>query len=168
MRKKITALHKKECKQLFFSLCLQGLTIPNKKPLTFLCWQFRKAGYNLSRISATHLNAWILRDKCRYCHKPLTTDNISLTYSYWSVNQGTGPIWYACHLQCQAEGYRQEAYDCQNIDQNCNDCLYYTRKKNHKYYSEGYCEKFQKNTHGNNDFAQLNSCFITRKLNYNA
>lgn len=95
---------------------------------------------------------------CRYCEQPGADTK---TYAYWS---GT-PDW--CHAGCKAAGEREEAFDCQVIDADCNDCRHYrrgvsapkqiSRYKNHKgewveiiYKPEiwigGHCLKFNKPT----------------------
>jgi len=55
---------------------------------------------------------------CRYCGKEGAT---IVTLCYWNQT----PAW--CHDECKVSGERQEAIDCQTIDADCNDCLYYQR-----------------------------------------
>lgn len=57
---------------------------------------------------------------CRYCDQPVVDDPV-ITYSYW---QGAP---FICHRQCKDAGVKQEAFDCQCIDADCNDCKHYRR-----------------------------------------
>jgi len=56
--------------------------------------------------------------RCRYCGKPGAS---VATLSYW--NQ----VKCLCHPDCKLTGEREEAIDCQTIDADCNDCLYFKR-----------------------------------------
>lgn len=61
---------------------------------------------------------------CRYCDKPVLTESeAAITHSYW---QG---LPFICHKACKDAGGKQEAFDCQVIDADCNDCRHYKRGK---------------------------------------
>src|SRR3954469_10640068 len=93
---------------------------------------------------------------CRYCNLPVEEKDKTITHSYW---QG---VPFICHKSCKVEGEKEEAYLCQNIDADCNDCKYFKRgtlvKKElsdiidgkpgkrlvNMGYFEGHCLKFDK------------------------
>jgi len=58
--------------------------------------------------------------KCRYCDQSIDADPVK-TVAYW----GATPDW--CHRQCKESGVKREAYECQLIDADCNDCRHYKR-----------------------------------------
>lgn len=58
---------------------------------------------------------------CRYCNNTIPPDEVSITHSYWNSFP------FFCHRQCKDAGVKQEAFDCQMIDADCNDCKYYIR-----------------------------------------
>jgi len=61
---------------------------------------------------------------CRYCNKEIFHGEQSVkTLSYW------GKLEFVCHAQCKQMGESQEAYECQCIDADCNDCRHYQRGK---------------------------------------
>lgn len=60
-------------------------------------------------------------DNCRYCGQPIEAADLSTTYSYW------GGFQFACHRKCKDAGIKSEAYDCQVIDADCNDCKHFKR-----------------------------------------
>ncbi len=88
------------------------------------------------------LIAELLGGKCRYCEKPVTkSDDAAITYSYW---QGMP---FICHRLCKEAGIRQEAYDCQMIDADCNDCRHFQRGQlTGKEVWSGHCLKFNRET----------------------
>jgi hypothetical protein len=61
--------------------------------------------------------------KCRYCTLEIDPSELTTTVSYWSAIQ------FPCHKKCKVEGMKQEAFDCQTIDADCNDCKHYLRGK---------------------------------------
>lgn len=64
------------------------------------------------------------RMNCRYCDTPIATDSeAAVTHSYW---QG---LPFSCHAACKEEGVKREAFDCQTVDSDCNDCIHYQRGK---------------------------------------
>lgn len=73
------------------------------------------------------------------------------------------------HKQCKAEQRAYEAYECQKIDADCNDCLYFERSKTAKVsgytvtHAIGQCLKFNKPTKAYPQFASGHECFVHRK-----
>lgn len=59
---------------------------------------------------------------CRYCSQPITGQPVN-TQAYWGATPDV------CHAECKQAGVRQEAFDCQVIDADCNDCKHYQRGK---------------------------------------
>lgn len=59
---------------------------------------------------------------CRYCNLPILTKAVP-AFAYWFNT----PFW--CHPECKDAGARQEAFECQVIDADCNDCKHYKRGK---------------------------------------
>lgn len=64
-----------------------------------------------------------MSDSCRYCGLPVSESKSTVTNSYW----GGSP--FVCHKRCKDAGVKQEAFDCQVIDADCNDCKHYQRGK---------------------------------------
>jgi len=103
--------------------------------------------------------------KCRFCEKEITEDDeIAYAPSYWWPHGDIYPV----HKECKKEGKMQEAYDCQCIDADCNDCAFFERKENSKWVCYGICR--------NKDSAEFNKevkaypncwsgrvCFVHRK-----
>lgn len=58
---------------------------------------------------------------CRYCQQPIVPGQAVPTVAYWFSTPDV------CHRQCKDAGVRQEAFDCQVIDADCNDCRHYQR-----------------------------------------
>jgi hypothetical protein len=63
----------------------------------------------------------LTHDKCRYCDELVLESELTTTHSYW----GGSP--FPCHKSCKVAGEKQEAYDCQVIDADCNDCKHFKR-----------------------------------------
>jgi len=65
----------------------------------------------------------IISKVCRYCKKELSEENFEFSTTYWS------PMLAPCcnNNACKESGEKQEAYECQNIDKNCNECKYFER-----------------------------------------
>lgn len=91
--------------------------------------EFLQALYSGAPIAADKMRErkWLVnlnhRYNCRYCHKPVMKDEAAVVGTYW------WPHKCLVHLGCKAEGYQQEAIDCQCLDGNCNDCFYFRRTK---------------------------------------
>lgn len=60
-------------------------------------------------------------DVCRYCNLPV--ENPVRTLAYWNQTPDV------CHAGCREAGEREEAFDCQVVDADCNDCRFYRRGK---------------------------------------
>jgi len=58
---------------------------------------------------------------CRYCESEIPVDSAAITFAYWNATP------FLCHPKCKESGEKQEAFDCQNIDCDCNDCRYFQR-----------------------------------------
>lgn len=56
---------------------------------------------------------------CRYCGNPVEVPVTTL--AYWNQTP------CVCHAECKASGEKEEAYECQVIDADCNDCRHYKR-----------------------------------------
>lgn len=96
---------------------------------------------------------------CRFCKKPISEKDFAVYHSYW---QG---IKFPCHQSCLTEGTREEAYLCQCVDADCNDCKHYERDPNRvfKTHSIGHCNKFKKEVIGRPKFCSGYECFEHRK-----
>lgn len=115
---------------------------------------------------------------CRYCDLPIADSELVTTHSYW------GGLPYPCHKSCKAEGVKQEAYDCQVIDADCNDCKHYKRgvlaprvvshlrkpdgsvvEVSHQpnYFIGGRCLKFDKEVIAQPNKCTLHECFEHRR-----
>lgn len=62
-------------------------------------------------------------ENCRYCGLEVAQVDKVVTHSYW------GGFPFVCHRACKDAGVRAEAYECQVLDANCNDCRHYQRGK---------------------------------------
>jgi hypothetical protein len=94
---------------------------------------------------------------CRFCNGPLTDKTFDTTTSYWWAFQSP------CHKECKSTGQAQEAYECQKIDADCNDCGFFQRKENGKWVCYGTCLKTGQSTKAYPNNASLNPCFAHRK-----
>jgi hypothetical protein len=59
--------------------------------------------------------------KCRYCGKAIEEGAAVKTVSYWHSQE------FKCHAECKASGEKAEAFECQKIDADCNDCAFFER-----------------------------------------
>lgn len=62
-----------------------------------------------------------MTELCRYCNQPVEPPERVLTHSYW------GGLPFPCHRACKEAGVKQEAFDCQVVDADCNDCRHFKR-----------------------------------------
>lgn len=93
---------------------------------------------------------------CRYCDKPV--ENGVTTHSYWNA------IPFLCHAECKDAGYKQEAYECQVLDADCNDCKHFQRGPMlSKGAWEGVCLKDNTPTKAYPNFASCHPCFEHRR-----
>lgn len=59
---------------------------------------------------------------CRYCKEPILEGQPTTSVTpYWH-----GPFRDISHKDCFQKGYAEEAFDCQVIDADCNDCKFFT------------------------------------------
>ena len=97
---------------------------------------------------------------CRYCKKEVSEYTATSTNSYWHAYEDI------CHKDCKDAGIKNEAYDCQCIDADCNDCRHFKRGEyigTPYKYAKGTCIKFNKPT---NAFALTctdHKCFEHRR-----
>ena len=76
---------------------------------------------------------------CRYCDLPCLEEGY--TFSYWSA------LKFAAHKVCKNNGEAGEAYECQSVDRDCNDCVFFKRGTMiSKGVFDGFCEKKQQKT----------------------
>jgi|SRR5579864_56129 len=96
---------------------------------------------------------------CRYCRKEVTRETAAITGSYW------GGFTFLCHASCRIEGERCEAYACQLIDADCNDCSHFTseRVSSGGEVRYGHCGKFDKPVVARPNFCSSLDCFEHRR-----
>ena len=95
---------------------------------------------------------------CRKCNKHVEKEDFSIGYAYWNA------VWYNYHKDCRQEGMKQEAFDCQKIDADCNDCAYFVREKTEKDIAFGQCKKHSQETVAFSNLCSGYSCFEHRKF----
>lgn len=106
-----------------------------------------------------------LPDVCRFC-KDSGCD--SFVAPYWQFDiitrQGIAKPKNRCHKSCKADGVKAEAYECQKIDADCNDCKHFVRGSylGNSVYS-GACSKFNKAVKAYPNKCTSNECFEHRK-----
>ena len=99
---------------------------------------------------------WIIADpKCRVCGTRVERKDFEVYFTYWTF-PGVGPRWCCAHRDCVKAGYAQEAYECQCIDADCNDCKHFDRPNSH-------CRKLDKPTKANPGQATCHPCFEHRR-----
>lgn len=89
---------------------------------------------------------------CRVCKSSFDVSTMWVYVSYWSS------IKYPCCRECidnwkKEEYYKQEVLDCQNIDQACNDCIFFKRMNKIWNKREWLCTKLNVNV-----VTQPNAC----------
>jgi hypothetical protein len=131
---------------------------------------------------------FVLSRECRHCKDEVLEKDFAICASYW--NNGTfGSSIYVCHKGCVKEQKENEAYECQKIDRDCNDCKFFKRGevvepltqkhkdiivsvdlKNPPIYTigkeikfHGKCEKHNIGTYAFSQFASGYECFVHRK-----
>jgi hypothetical protein len=67
------------------------------------------------------LKIWILGRTCRGCDAVIEAGAFAVWNTYWTA------MWAPCHAGCREEGMRAEAFECQCIDADCNDCRHFQR-----------------------------------------
>lgn len=108
---------------------------------------------------------------CRHCNKEISEDDFAVHYGYWT------PMLFAVHKSCQQECKQLEAYLCQSIDADCNDCKYFKRGKSESdkmintsramfaklKVQEGHCLKYDMATVASSNTCSAMECFEHRK-----
>lgn len=131
-------MDKSELRKLFLATVYEGVAAPIETPLRF------KA-------------VWCKKE-CRYCGKEVKQEDSVVTYSYWNA------LLAISHKECKEEGFKEEAYECQKIDANCNECKHFIRgAKANPTGHYGMCGKFNKAVVAHSNNAQGNDCFIHRR-----
>lgn len=120
----------------------------------------KNLGYSLNKQALDICNIkYKISNKCRYCNKQVEEDSIIETQSYW---QPLGfPFIHVSHKDCKAEGYKEEAKACQEIDSDCNDCKHFKRDKG----NSGICLKTGLEVKAAVNHSTLHSCFEHRRSN---
>lgn len=99
-----------------------------------------------------------LSNLCRYCKKPVGRSEAKIAHSYWNAVQ------FICHEGCFKEGKSSEAYECQQLDADCNDCRDFKRERNlGNGVFEGTCVKYNKPTKAQPNKCTAHKCFTHRK-----
>ncbi len=101
-----------------------------------------------------------MTDSCYYCKKLVSEEDTAITVGYWTKVKNI------CHKACKVAGDKEQAYECQCIDADCNDCKYFERdKKIAKGIFSGKCLKFNKKVKAYPVFATGHDCFEHRRDN---
>ena len=99
-------------------------------------------------------------EACRYCKEELGGNKIP-TRTYWHGRKNIKPY---SHPECKAGGEAKEAYECQVIDADCNDCKHFSdRKRISKTAFKGQCLKLNTEVNAYPNFASGHECFEHRK-----
>lgn len=106
-----------------------------------------------------------LEDKCKFCKQPECDDTVAPYWQYdVATEQGITKAKQRCHKACKQQGYANEAYECQKIDADCNDCAFFKREKNlGNSVFGGQCLKFNIATKAYPNKCTGKECFIHRK-----
>lgn len=104
-----------------------------------------------------HLAAAKLAPNCRYCSKPVEESEVVMTASYWSSFPDI------CHAVCKDAGEREEAFECQKIDADCNDCKHLVSTYDGPEVRKGNCLKFSKPVTARPNFCSNLPCFEHRR-----
>lgn len=103
---------------------------------------------------------WIVSKICRGCGKNISAGDFSIWNTYWLG------MWAASHTKCRTR-MKDESYECQKIDADCNDCGYFERGKmiqgGVSSIWSGLCKKFEKPTRAYPNFSTGHDCFVHRK-----
>jgi len=105
---------------------------------------------------------------CRECQLPIEENEFGIFITYWKA------FWFPVHKACAGEKeFKYEAYLCQCIDADCNDCIHFERGPTvetkgldgsiGKSNSFGVCGKFNKEVRACSNFCSGLTCFEHRK-----
>jgi hypothetical protein len=132
-------------------------------------WGFHYEGLRLEEISDAQIrdsiqrkvNTLAARGLCKFCGKYTERSEADIVHGYWT------PLMGLTHKLCKKEGYANEAYECQKIDMNCNECKHFSRGDSlGSGIFSGYCNKLNKPTEAQSNFSSREwhgECFEHRK-----
>jgi hypothetical protein len=117
------------------------------------------------------VKSWIISQTCRGCGEEVHANNFSIWHTYWQA------LWAPCHEGCRDVGMKEESYECQCIDADCNDCRHFQRGVTVPHDAEtnknaflpliggvkGNCLKRSENVVANPKRASCNECFEHRR-----
>lgn len=75
------------------------------------------------------------KQTCRFCGTPVVREDADVYVAYW------WNFFYVCHKDCKVDGAKKEAYECQLIDCDCNDCRFFDRRPEGKNSMVGWCKQ---------------------------
>lgn len=97
---------------------------------------------------------------CRYCANRVAETDAVATHSYWHGAK------FSSHKSCKASGEIAEAFECQMIDADCNDCRHFNRGQIiGKEIWSGHCQKFNRETKAYPKKWTGRECFEHRRTN---
>jgi hypothetical protein len=148
---------------LYKAACLTG------KPRWRLYRAARRGGLSKEQLREW-IKTWILSATCRGCNRAVEAAAFAVWNTYWT------PMWAPCHAGCREAGMKAEAYECQCIDADCNDCRHYQRNvvtnpempQNPQLFAplggvRGNCLKYSRTVTANPKRASCNPCFEHRR-----
>jgi hypothetical protein len=106
---------------------------------------------------------------CRYCEQAVAPDEAVPTVSYWKA------VPFVAHPACRVAGYKREAYECQCLDADCNDCTFFTRSRmvgkeiwigrcaNAARQPQGHAKLDGESVHAFPNFSSGHPCFVHRR-----
>jgi len=115
---------------------------------------FSIVGVNASSISINLRGTpMLISNKCQATGILLNESNFDIGIRYWLPNS-----WYPVHKDFKHDYMKNEAYNCQKLDTNCNDCKHLNR-------AEMKCLKLNKGLSfaPNTCMPENQDCFIHRK-----
>lgn len=114
---------------------------------------------------ADYLSRFSKDGECAHCGRLGANDSVPAYYANAIIHTKAGDVILhrMVHTECKASQRAYEAYECQCIDADCNDCGYFKRERNYKFHATGHCLKFDKPTKAYPQFASGHECFVHRK-----
>ena len=101
---------------------------------------------------------WIISRTCRGCGGKLEKGDFVIGQTYW------GGLWAGSHAACKG-WVAEEAYECQVIDADCNDCKHFMRgEKLWAGIFEGKCVKTGETVRAYPNFCSGHACFEHRRV----
>lgn len=149
--------------QVYFDLCF-GKTYQTKlSPFASKRWfklNLRLKGFRVKEQFLNNLcgfdwnnSRYIITKQCKYCKKEIEKKDAVLARGYWTA----GKVISLSHKDCAEGGYKDEVYECQKIDANCNECGFLKRGK------ENLCKKTGDVVFPSSNYAMGMECFVHRK-----